>query len=91
MVIDILEDKHEVFWEVEAFDPHWQTHYDTLRAASSAANCLPAYYDYMGTSEGRLRHMRFLDVPDTVQSNRLERKMRERMLRRSNRENFDSE
>ena len=87
---DILE-QHPLFDELESFDVHWQTHFDTLRDAAEAASALPEYYDYMGTAEGRTRRIRHLNVPDTVLANRLERKMRDRMLRRSNRENFDSE
>lgn len=84
-------DRHDVFWEVEAFDPKWQQNYDTLRDAAIAANCLPEYYDYLSTSEGKQRNIRLLNVPDTVLANRLERRMRERMLRRSNRENSNAD
>ena len=85
---DIL-DQHELFDEIESFDVHWQTNFDTLRDAAEAAGCLPEYYDYMGTAEGKVRSIRFLGVPDTVLANRLERNMRIRMLRRSNRSDFD--
>ena len=72
-------EKHDLFWELEAFDPHWQKHYDTLRSAAVAASCLPEYYAYMATSEGMQHKIRFTDVPDTVAQNRAERRLRERM------------
>ena len=78
--MDIFE-QHDLFLELNAFDPHWQKHYPTLRAAAEAASCLPEYYNYMQTSEGMLHKLRFTDIPDTVAQNRAERRLRERMMK----------
>lgn len=72
-------DKHELFYQLDAFNPHWQKVYATIRSAAEAANCLPDYYDYMQTSEGMQYRLRMQDVPDTVAQNRAERRLRERM------------
>lgn len=82
---------HELFEELDAFDPKWQEHYETLREAASAAQVLPMYYLYMSTADGSLRHIRHSGIPNTVRANKLERNMRERMLRRSNRITGDEE
>lgn len=74
-----MDDKHELFWQIEAFDPHWQKHYKTLREAAVAADCLPDYYDYLQTSEGLQYRIRMQDVPDTLARNAAERRLRERM------------
>jgi len=69
---------HELF-EILSTDTHWQTRYESLRQAAEAMNALPEYYDYMHSHEGKLRALRFKNVPDTVAQNRAERKLRERM------------
>lgn len=73
------DDKHDLFWELDAFDPKWQTRYRTLREAAQAANCLPDYYAYMNTAEGLQYRIRWQDVPDTVAQNAAQRQLRERM------------
>jgi hypothetical protein len=74
---------HELFEILDAVLPHWQTQYKTLRDAAQAAKALPEYYDYMHTADGQLRAIRFQSVPDTIEANRLEAKMRHRMFKRA--------
>ena len=70
---------HDLFFELDAFNPRWQSVYGTLREASEAASALPLYYDYMASNEGWQRKLTFTDVPDTVSRNKAERALRERM------------
>jgi hypothetical protein len=74
---------HELFEILDAVCPKWQERYKTLRDAAEAAKALPEFYDYMHTGEGRQRALRFQSVPDTIEANRLEAKMRHRMFKRA--------
>jgi hypothetical protein len=44
--------KHELFEELDAFDPKWQEHYLSLRSAALAANCLELYDSWRKTPDG---------------------------------------
>ncbi len=59
--------KHELFEELEAFDPKWQTHYPTILAAASAANVEGLYRIWLAnTVEGKDYFQRMKDVADTA-------------------------
>jgi hypothetical protein len=77
---------HELF-EILDCIPNWQRRFDTLREAAEYAKALPEYYDYMHSSEGKLRRLQFETVPDIISQNRRERQMRERMARLPSRAN----
>jgi len=49
---------HALFEELQAFDPSWAEHYDTLRAAAVAACALPVYIAYLNTIEGQRYQIR---------------------------------
>ncbi len=86
-----MDTTHELFEILADSLPQWQDRYPTLREAAVAAQCLPEYYAYLATSEGRLRAIRHADVPDTYAANRAEQKARNRMLKRMIYENDDIE
>lgn len=50
---------HELFEQLEAFDPKWQQHYATLVDAAKAANAYMLYENYAKRPEAVL-----IDVPD---------------------------
>lgn len=57
--------KHELFEELEAFNPRWQQRYATIRDASIAAGVLPLYVTWLETThQGALYSFRMRDVPD---------------------------
>ena len=51
-----------LFEELDAFDPKWQTHYDTLRQAADAAGVIDLYRAY--TANGRRSALEH--TPDTI-------------------------
>jgi len=53
---------HALFEELQAFDPSWAEHYDTLLEAAVAACALPVYYAYLHTIEGRRYQIRILQT-----------------------------
>lgn len=73
-------EQHELFDELDAYDPKWQTHYDRLRDAAVAANCMNLYYEFMLTPQGRHYQQLMFGVRDTVAQNRAERETRRRVL-----------
>lgn len=77
--MSIKQQKHDLFWDLEAFDPHWQLHYKTLRAAAVAAKVLTMMSDWLTTDEGRRYQELHTDVPDTLEQNLAEQKLRERL------------
>lgn len=56
--------KHELFEELEAFDPNWQTRFDTLRQAAREAGVMDIYRAYMASMGGRRDAID--NVPDTL-------------------------
>jgi hypothetical protein len=87
MTIKITPETHDLFYELDAFDTHWQTVYDTIREAAFAAGCLPEYYDFLSTAQGKRYYQTMFGVRDTVAQNRAERKMREQAKSYYNRRN----
>jgi hypothetical protein len=58
--------KHFLFEELEAFNPHWQRDYSSVRAAAEAANVMPEYYDWLTSNDGKRYKATMRDVPDTL-------------------------
>jgi hypothetical protein len=71
--------KHDLFWELEAFDPKWQMHYATVAVAARAAKVLPLYADWLKSADG-VRYKRTLEgVPDVRAQEAVEQFTRSRM------------
>lgn len=58
--------KHELFEELEAFDPKYREHYATVRAAAIAAGAHDLYLAWRKTPEGAACAAIYKDVPDYV-------------------------
>ncbi len=58
--------KHELFEELEAFDPKYRDHYATVRAAAIAAGVHDMYLAWRKTAEGKACAAIYRDVPDYV-------------------------
>lgn len=41
-----MEQQHDLFLELDAFDPKWQQHFATTEAAAAAAGVCPEWRDY---------------------------------------------
>lgn len=62
-----MQTQHELWDELEAFDPKWQLHYDTTEAAAIAANVLDIWQDYCRNPKHRpTMACSPKQVPDTV-------------------------
>ena len=44
--------KHELFEELDAFDPHWQENYRTVHEAAKAADVFWLFEEFLETPEG---------------------------------------
>lgn len=55
---------HELFEELEAFDPKWKLKYSTTYDAAVAANALDLYADYTQTLLGSAYVRTYANVPD---------------------------
>lgn len=71
--------KHDLFWELEAFNPRWQSIYKTVALAAKAAKALPMYSEWLGTPEGLRYQELHRDVPDTMAIDEAERATRAAM------------
>jgi hypothetical protein len=58
--------KHDLFWELEAFDPRWQTRYSTIKQAAEAAGVMLEYHSWLSTAEGKTYRRAMRGVPDTL-------------------------
>jgi len=58
--------RHELFDELEAFDPRYQQHYPTLRAAAEAAHCVGLLEDYLHTAQGNAYRRDIESAPDVL-------------------------
>jgi hypothetical protein len=56
--------KHELFEELEAFDPRYREHYATVRGAAIAAGVHDLYLAWRKTPEGAACASITQDVPD---------------------------
>lgn len=63
-------DKHELFEQLDAFDPKWQEHYSTLRYAACAARVEDMFFDWLQTSDGRKYRLQQQGVTDWTEVNR---------------------
>jgi hypothetical protein len=52
--------RHDLFEELDAFNPRWQSEYRTIEAAAKAAGALELYQDWLRTEHGQhyLRNIR---------------------------------
>lgn len=56
---------HELFEELNAFDPKWPDHYLTIGEAAQYAGLTDLYRDWAQTTEGR-EHIELFAVPDIL-------------------------
>jgi hypothetical protein len=56
--------QHDVFLELDAFDPRWRSHYPTMKAACAAAGCEALRQDWIGSDAGAKIEAALRDVPD---------------------------
>jgi hypothetical protein len=56
--------KHELFEELDAFDPKWRTHYPTIGEAAGAAGVTDLFHRWRNTDEGRAYTARMDGVPN---------------------------
>jgi hypothetical protein len=71
--------KHELFEELEAFDPRWREHYATLEAAALHAGCIDLYKQWRKTPEGKSVSAFYKDVPDYVSAIKASQEAAERL------------
>lgn len=57
--------KHELFEELEAFNPKWQSHYASTVDAAYAAGVLDLYYEWKNSPDGK-RITDFTKAPDVL-------------------------
>lgn len=55
---------HELFEEIEAYDPKWRQRYPTVRAAAQAAGCPELYTKWLLTPAGRTYADHIASLPD---------------------------
>lgn len=55
---------HDLFDELDAFNPKWRDVYPTVRSAAEAAEVMGLYVDWTHTPEGMAYKSAFADVPD---------------------------
>lgn len=56
--------RHELFEELDAFNPKWQVKYKSLGEAALAANAIGLYNDFVRTAEGQAYLARMHGVRD---------------------------
>ena len=61
-------EKHELFEQLDAFDPQWQEHYHTLYLAAKAAGEEDLFRDFLTTPEGARYRLAYEGVPDTLKA-----------------------
>lgn len=64
--------KHDLFFELEAFNPRWQTRCRTVQAAAVAANVEKVFKQWLTTDEGQRYTALHSNVPDTLERVRQE-------------------
>ena len=75
--------QHDLFLELEAFNPRWQIVYASVGQAAKAAKVLPMFQEWLLTEEGKHYQEIVRDVPDYEANNAAERRMREALLARA--------
>lgn len=71
--------KHDLFYDLEAFDPKWQMHYRTIALAARAAGVLGMFSEWLLTQEGRQYREVMRGVPDTLELTRLAQEAADRL------------
>jgi len=61
--MDVLLIQHELFLELNAFDPRWQQRYKRIKDAADAAGCTGLYYLWLHTPEGQRYRLETLTAP----------------------------
>lgn len=62
--------KHDLFFELEAFNPRWQTRYRTVKDAALAAGVPDVFKQWLTTAEGQRYALLHTDVPDVLEITR---------------------
>jgi hypothetical protein len=70
---------HELFEELDAFDPKWRDHYATVRGAAIAAACHDLYLKWRSTPEGQACAAIYRDVPDYLGATRAAQEAADRL------------
>lgn len=70
-----LDADHDVFLELDAFDPRWRSHYPTLKAACAAAGCEDLRQDWLRTDAGKQIADCLRNVPDYLADAAREREL----------------
>jgi hypothetical protein len=70
-----LDTEHEVFLELDAFDPKWRSHYPTMKAACEAACCEDLRQDWLRTEAGARIAEALRNVPDYLADAAREREL----------------
>lgn len=55
-------DKHDLFYELNAFDVHWQKNYKSLLDAARAAGIEDVYTDFLTTDAGQIYVKKVLNI-----------------------------
>lgn len=71
--------KHELFEELEAFDPRYRDHYATVRGAAVAAGVYELYVAWRKTDEGKACAAITRDVPDYISAIKTAQEAAERL------------
>lgn len=73
---------HELFEELDAFNPKWQTIYSSLPIAAKAAGVSKMFQEWLLSPQGTHYQEIVRDVPDYEAYNEAERRMRGALLTR---------
>lgn len=71
--------KHELFEELDAFDPKWRDRYPTIGEAAGAAGVPGLYHEWRSTPEGRAYAARMAGVPNYAQAIKAAQEAAERL------------
>jgi uncharacterized protein (UPF0147 family) len=71
--------KHELFEELEAWNPHWQQVARSIRDAAERAQVEALYEDWLRTAEGIAYLERISNVPDYARAIEAQREAVERL------------
>lgn len=59
-----MTERHELFEELDAWDPRWTEHYASVRMAAIAAGLMHLFHAYRGTPAGQAYERLLSGVPD---------------------------
>jgi hypothetical protein len=69
--------KHDLFLELDMFNPAWRDRYPSIQAAATAAKVSDMYREWLTTTEGMGYTALTQGIPDTLKVNALNRAARE--------------